>query len=177
MPVRSKISALTMNLTIAHIIAILFVSLIVLISLLLGENLECHNLGNWESNLTDHFPAPPLPPPPGVQYVFRYRKYQLATAMGEPDSPAQTPRASLGSLLVPGRAISTSTLVSDVISLVKLRPRPIAKHSRLRESVDPETFEKCHSADEQTTGNASPVSPNGTTDEDDDEGDGQKTLR
>lgn len=37
MPVRSKITALTMNLTIAHIIAILFVALIVLISVLLGE--------------------------------------------------------------------------------------------------------------------------------------------
>lgn len=110
----------------------------------------------------------------GTQYIFRYRKYQLAAALGEPDSPAQTPRASLGSLLVPGRAISTSTLVSDVISLVKLRARPTAKHSRLRESVDPETFEKCHSADEQTvTDNASPISPNGTTDEED----GQKTQR
>lgn len=37
MPVRSKITALTMNLTIAHVIAILFVALIVLISLLLGK--------------------------------------------------------------------------------------------------------------------------------------------
>lgn len=37
MPVRSKITALTMNLTIAHIIAILFVALIVMISVLLGE--------------------------------------------------------------------------------------------------------------------------------------------
>lgn len=37
MPVRSKITALTMNLTIAHVIAILFVAIIVLISLLLGK--------------------------------------------------------------------------------------------------------------------------------------------
>lgn len=37
MPVRSQISALALNLTVAHIIAILFVGVIVLISLLLGK--------------------------------------------------------------------------------------------------------------------------------------------
>lgn len=93
----------------------------------------------------------------------------MAAALGEPDSPAQTPRASLGSLLVPGRALSTSTLVSDVISLVKLRPRPVTKHARLRESVDPETLEKCHSPDGQND----QASPNVSTDEEE----GQKTLR
>lgn len=171
MPVRSKITALTMNLTIAHIIAILFVALIVLISLLLGK---CTGWSATESFLIKIAYLPPL----GTQYVFRYRKYQLAAALGEPDSPAQTPRASLGSLLVPGRAMSTSTLVSDVISLVKLRPRPtVTKHSRLRESVDPETFEeKCNSPDEQTDPASTSASPNPTTDEEEGE-DGHKTLR
>lgn len=100
--------------------------------------------------------------------MFRYRKYQLAAALGELDSPAQTPRASLGSLLVPGRAMSTSTLVSDVISLVKLRPRPVTKHARLRESVDADTLEKCNSPEQ-----ASSVSPTAITDEED----CQKTMR
>lgn len=68
--------------------------------------------------------------------------------------------------------MSTNTLVSDVISLVKLRPRPITKHARLRESVDPETFEKCHSPDEATDP-VSYASPNVTTDEED----CPKTLR
>lgn len=168
MPVRSKITALTMNLTIAHIIAILFVALIVLISVLLGEYYRM--LISRLARINIQY----LYLPAGTQYVFRYRKYQLAAALGEPDSPAQTPRASLGSLLVPGRAMSTSTLVSDVISLVKLRPRPVTRHSRLRESVDPETFEqKCNSPDEQTDP-ASSASPNPTTDEDED---GHKTMR
>lgn len=71
--------------------------------------------------------------------------------MGEPDSPANTPRASVGSLVMPSRAVSTCTLVSDVISLVKLRSRNWnGKHSRLRESViDPDTIEKGGSSIQQ----------------------------
>jgi hypothetical protein len=61
--------------------------------------------------------------------------------MGEPDSPINTPRGSTGSLIAPSRAQSTTTLISDVISLVKFRPRRL-KHSRLRESVDAELLEK-----------------------------------
>lgn len=144
-PVTRKINALATNLTIAHVIAILFVGLIVLISLLLG-----------------------------TQYIFRYRKYQLAAALGEPDSPAQTPRASLGSLLITGRAMSTSTLVSDVISLVKVKTR-LAKHFRLRESVDGETLEKFNSREEESTRSqaASPSTNGSPTDVED----GQKTQR
>jgi hypothetical protein len=100
------------KLTLVHVAAILFVSIIVVISALLG-----------------------------AQYIFRYHKYQLAESMGEPDSPINTPRGSAGSLLVPSRAQSTTTLISDVISLVKFRPRR-HKHSRLRESVDAELLEK-----------------------------------
>jgi hypothetical protein len=101
------------KLTLVHVAAILFVSIIVVISALLG-----------------------------AQYIFRYHKYQLAESMGEPDSPINTPRGSVGSLLVPSRAQSTTTLISDVISLVKFRPRRHNKHSRLRESVDAELLEK-----------------------------------
>lgn len=80
----------------------------------------------------------------GAQYIFRYRKYQLAENLGEPDSPAHTPRASLASIQLgqlASRAASTSTLLSEVVSLVKFRPRDRMKHSRLRESIDCETME------------------------------------
>lgn len=83
----------------------------------------------------------------GAQYVFRYRKYQLAESVGEPDSPAHTPRTSMDGSIplgqVPSRAVSTSTLLSEVVSFVKIRPRGrwMKKHSRLRESVDAEALE------------------------------------
>lgn len=105
------------KLTLLHIIAILFSSIIIVISSLLG-----------------------------VQYIFRYRKYQLAENIGEPDSPAYTPRPSIDSMAanqLQSRTISTSTLFSEVISLVKLRPHTNStlKHLRLRESVDGEALE------------------------------------
>lgn len=77
----------------------------------------------------------------GVQYIFRYHKYQKTSR--EPDSPAHTPTASHPA----SRAMSTTTLLSEVISLVKLRPKPSMKHSRLRESVDADGLkndEDCH---------------------------------
>ncbi|XP_059614822.1 uncharacterized protein LOC132260580 [Phlebotomus argentipes] len=112
----STIESIAMKLTIAHVAAIAFVSVIIVVSLMLG-----------------------------TQYIFRYRKYQLAENKGEPDSPAHTPRTSLGSLAgngPPSRAISTTTLLSDVISLVKFRPgsRRRMKHSRLRENTDTDTL-------------------------------------
>lgn len=117
MPVR--IVPLAANLTMIHIIAILFTSVIVVVSAMLG-----------------------------AQYVVRYRKYQLAESRGEPDSPDHTPHASMGSLVVgqlTSRAVSTSTLLSEVVSLVKLRPRTNnnrrLKHSLLRESIDGEALE------------------------------------
>lgn len=90
----------------------------------------------------------------------------MAESAGEPDSPAHTPRASLASINAarilseserpPSRALSTTTLISEVISLVKLRPRGHkVKHSRLRESVDVES-----------NGKNAPVA---TADEDDEE--------
>lgn len=102
-----------------HIIAILFCSVIIVVSALLG-----------------------------AQYVCRYRKYQLAESAGEPDSPAHTPRTSMGSITtgqLPSRAMSTSTLLSEVVSFVKIRPRgrwmKHSRHSRLRESIDTEALE------------------------------------
>lgn len=107
----------TSRITMVHIIAILFSSVIIVVSALLG-----------------------------AQYVCRYRKYQLAESAGEPgDSPVHTPRTSMGSIAagqLPSRAVSTSTLLSEVVSLVKIRPRGRwMKHSRLRESVDGEALE------------------------------------
>lgn len=113
----TMIVPITSRLKIIHIVAILFTSIIIIVSAMLG-----------------------------AQYVFRYRKYQLAESAGEPDSPAHTPRASMGSIAVGqlhSRAISTSTLLSEVVSLVKIRPRGRwMKHARLRESVDGEALEQ-----------------------------------
>lgn len=113
----TTITPIAMKLTMVHIIAILFTSVIIVISALLG-----------------------------AQYISRYRKYQLAESMGEADSPAHTPRASMGSLAMgqlSSRAASTSTLISEVVSLVKIRPRSTRKmrHSLLRESIDGEALE------------------------------------
>lgn len=127
------------NLTVVHITAILFAGVIIVVSAMLG-----------------------------MQYVFRYRKYQLAASQAEPDSPAHTPRASIdgsadfdpaadGDGLAAGaargdgvqRATSTTTLLSEVQSLIKMRPRLMGgghnKHQRLRESVDAEAL--AHAAD------------------------------
>lgn len=114
--IMSKINTPTASrITMVHIIAILFSSVIIVVSVLLG-----------------------------AQYVCRYRKYQLAESAGAPDSPAHTPRTSMGSIAgqLPSRAVSTSTLLSEVVSLVKIRPRGRwMRHSRLRESVDGEALE------------------------------------
>lgn len=118
LPITSKaimpIPPIPPNLKLVHVIAILFTCVILMVSVMLG-----------------------------AQYLFRYRKYQLTGSRGEPDSPAHTPRASITSLSIPSRAVSTSTLLSEVVSLVKLRPKAShrMKHSRLRESVDGEALE------------------------------------
>lgn len=114
---KMSIPTTTNRITMVHIIAILFSSIIIVVSALLG-----------------------------AQYVCRYRKYQLAESAGaEEDSPAHTPRTSMGSIAIgqlPSRAVSTSTLLSEVVSFVKIRPRGRwMKHSRLRESVDGEALE------------------------------------
>lgn len=76
----------------------------------------------------------------GAQYVVRYRKYHLAVARRQDEgSNLHTPRASLSSLHgPPSRAISTTTLLSEVIYLVKMRPKHQLRHSILRESADVE---------------------------------------
>lgn len=82
--------------------------------------------------------------PTGAQYILRYRKYHLTISQNDADSsPLHTPRGSIGSLQIqpspPSRALSTTTLLSEVIYLVKLRTKTNnVKHSILRESVDAE---------------------------------------
>ncbi|KAH8379331.1 hypothetical protein KR009_004210 [Drosophila setifemur] len=99
--------------TLVHLSAMIFASIIIIISALLG-----------------------------AQYVVRYRKYHLAVARRQDEgSRLHTPRASLSSLQgPPSRAISTTTLLSEVIYLVKMRPKHQLRHSILRESVDAENL-------------------------------------
>nr|CAI5867988.1 unnamed protein product [Callosobruchus analis] len=69
-----------------------------------------------------------------AQYVIRYRKYHVAKAEDQ-DSLA----GSNASVPIVNRASSSATLLSEVISLTRLRPhiKPSrAKHTRLRESVE-----------------------------------------
>lgn len=100
-----------MRFTLVHLSAMIFASIIILISALLG-----------------------------AQYVVRYRKYHLAVARRQDEgSHLHTPRESLSSLHgPPSRAISTTTLLSEVIYLVKMRPKHQLRHSILRESADVE---------------------------------------
>ncbi|XP_058061477.1 uncharacterized protein LOC131211851 [Anopheles bellator] len=103
--------------TVAHVCAIVFICFIVIVSFLLV-----------------------------LQYIFRYRKYELAThRMEAMDSPAHTlfgSSQSVGGASAPiqprSRAVSTTTLISEIVSYVKLRPRTITtvKHERFRESVE-----------------------------------------
>ncbi|XP_073838564.1 thrombospondin-1 like protein golden goal [Musca autumnalis] len=99
--------------TLVHLSAIVFASIIILISALLG-----------------------------AQYVVRYRKYHLAIAKRRDEgSRLHTPSASMNSLASPpSRAISTTTLISEVIYMVKMRPKHQLRHSILRESVDAENL-------------------------------------
>ncbi|KAM8707766.1 hypothetical protein ACLKA7_014839 [Drosophila subpalustris] len=97
--------------TLVHLSAMIFATIIILISALLG-----------------------------AQYMVRYRMYHLAVARRQDEgSHLHTPRASLSSLHgPPSRAISTTTLLSEVIYLVKMRPKRQLRHSILRESADVE---------------------------------------
>ena len=81
---------------------------------------------------------------PGAQYVIRYRKYHLAVARRRDEgSRLHTPHASMTSLQTPpSRAVSTTTLISEVIYMVKMRPKHQLRHSILRESVDAENLAK-----------------------------------
>jgi hypothetical protein len=101
-----------MHFNIIHLIVFLFCGLIVLISVFLG-----------------------------AQYIFRYHRYQLAKSKEETDSPLNTPHGSTISITrnphCSLRAISTSTLMSEVVTLVKLKPKvsTTIRHTKLRESV------------------------------------------
>ncbi|XP_065362143.1 uncharacterized protein gogo [Calliphora vicina] len=101
------------NFTLVHLSALIFASIIILISALLG-----------------------------VQYVVRYHKYHLAVARRRDEgSRLHTPHASMSSLQSPpSRAVSTTTLLSEVIYMVKMRPKHQLRHSILRESIDAENL-------------------------------------
>lgn len=97
----------------------------------------------------------------GAQYVFRYHRYQLAKSKEEAESPLNTPRGSTASISQnPAngnlRATSTSTLMSEVVTLVKLKPKKSSiKHQKLRESVVSQDFEKDQLNDCDSIGNYS----------------------
>ncbi|ERL95330.1 hypothetical protein D910_12596, partial [Dendroctonus ponderosae] len=79
----------------------------------------------------------------GIQYVFRYRKYQVAQ-LEDQDSLSDRSSivfvASSTNLQMSARTQSNATLLSEVISLTRMRPLNMKsrqnKHTRLRESVD-----------------------------------------
>ncbi|EDV97370.1 GH14733 [Drosophila grimshawi] len=109
--VLQKKSLAKVRFTLVHLSAMVFATIIIIISALLG-----------------------------AQYMVRYRKYHLAVARRQDEgSQLHTPRDSLSSLHgPPSRAISTTTLLSEVIYLVKMRPKHKLRHSILRESADVE---------------------------------------
>lgn len=74
--------------------------------------------------------------------MVRYRKYHLAvTRRRDEGSCLHTPHASMSSLQSPpSRAVSTTTLISEVIYMVKMRPKHQLRHSILRESIDAENL-------------------------------------
>lgn len=92
------------------------------------------------------------------QYVFRYHRYQLAKNKEEADSPMNTPHGSTISLTKNPhdgpynlKAVSTSTIMSEVVTLVKLKPSKkstissVIRHQKLRESViSQDEFENDH---------------------------------
>lgn len=96
----------------------------------------------------------------GAQYIFRYHRYQLAKSKEETESPLNTPHGSTVSISQnpPSnlRATSTSTLMSEVVTLVKLKPKPSSiKHQKLRESIVSQDFEKDQLNDCDSIGNYS----------------------
>ncbi|XP_017775966.1 PREDICTED: uncharacterized protein LOC108562210 isoform X2 [Nicrophorus vespilloides] len=101
----------------------------------------------------------------GAQYMLRYRKYQIAQA-DDQDSLAD-PTASCASLPLTMRASSNATLLSEVISLTRLRPhiRSRNKHTLLRESMDCEETEVTLAQEEETLSisSSSTITPQDTT--------------
>ncbi|XP_066150361.1 uncharacterized protein gogo isoform X2 [Euwallacea fornicatus] len=105
--ISSAIPAVVLKLTAVHIAALFFLSGLIIATILLG-----------------------------VQYAFRYRKYQVAQ-LEDQDSLAAS---STNLPMMSARAQSNATLLSEVISLTRMRPLNIKgrqnKHTRLRESVE-----------------------------------------
>ncbi|XP_063702642.1 uncharacterized protein LOC134832514 [Culicoides brevitarsis] len=97
----------------------------------------------------------------GIQYIFRYHKYEKTSR--EPDSPAHTPTNSHPA----SRAMSTTTLLSEVVAMVKLRPKPSVKHARLRESVDVDNLENQDSQEMEVLKSPSSSTLKATTSHDD----------
>lgn len=100
----------------------------------------------------------------GAQYIFRYHRYQLAKSKEEAESPLNTPMGSSVSISRGGdptcgnlRATSTSTLMSEVVTLVKLKPKASSsiRHQKLRESVISQDYEKDQLNDCDSIGNYS----------------------
>lgn len=99
----------------------------------------------------------------GAQYIFRYHRYQLAKSKEEAESPLNTPMGSSVSISRSGnpscgnlRATSTSTLMSEVITLVKLKPKTTSiRHQKLRESVISQDYDKDQLNDCDSIGNYS----------------------
>lgn len=90
-----------------------------------------------------------------AQYIFGRHQYHLAKSKEEVDSPLHTPHGSTISITrnphhgaaAHLKAVSTSTLMSEVVTLVKLKPSKMTsaiRHQKLRESVasQDEDFEK-----------------------------------
>ncbi|CRK98331.1 CLUMA_CG011693, isoform A [Clunio marinus] len=104
----------------------------------------------------------------GTQYVFRYHRYQLAKSKEEAESPLNTPHGSTVSISKNPqngtlRATSTSTLISEVVTLVKLKPKTSSiKHKKLRESVVSQDFEKDQLNDCDSIGNYSNIGSTNT---------------
>ncbi|XP_071051599.1 uncharacterized protein [Onthophagus taurus] len=101
----------------------------------------------------------------GAQYIFKYRKYHIAKAEDQDSLTDST--GSCAALTVKNRAISNSTLLTEVISLTRLRPsvRSRNKHSRLRESVehDPEEREATLAKEEDSLSDSSQTLTQGET--------------
>lgn len=97
----------------------------------------------------------------GAQYIFRHHRYQLAKSKEEADSPLNTPRGSTVSISRNSahgnlRATSTSTLISEVVTLVKLNSMASTiKHKKLRESMISQDFENDQINDCDSIGNYS----------------------
>lgn len=121
--------------TLVHLSAVIFASIIILISALLGKSLKSLISQRILDVIISFLFL-------GAQYVVRYRKYHLAIARRRDEgSRLHTPHASMTSLQSPpSRAVSTTTLISEVIYMVKMRPKHQLRHSILRESIDAENL-------------------------------------